>query len=244
MPGNNSMKLVLFDIDGTLISARGAATYELNNGTDNKFAYALKKAFGITVSLDFSKHKGSIDKRTLWLAAGANGVQKKEFDEQFPFLAEYMYEYFERQKKDLSLYKAIDEAHDLVLLLSHNPDFRIGVLTGNIPLIASWKMEQGRVRQYFNFGLYGDGADDRIELAKTVFPKAREFFGTDFKPDDITVIGDTVTDVLCGKAIGAHTIAVTDLGHDAEETIKAEKPDVLVRTLGDPRVYSYFGLPM
>ena len=68
----------------------------------------------------------------------------------------------------------------------------LGVITGNAKRIALWKLEHTDLAKYFHFGLYGDEADDRAELAGNVFAKANEELGISLRPQDITVIGDTV----------------------------------------------------
>jgi phosphoglycolate phosphatase len=239
-----NMHLVLFDIDGTLISSDGAAKYELNNGSDNKFASAWENVFGKSISLDFAIFKGEMDKKILLHIAQTENIPLTEFNQKFPILVKYMTEYFLAQPKDLALYQKIKAAGALVTVLYANPEYKIGVLTGNIPAIADWKLKQAKVSQYFDFGLYGNEAIDRLSLAKLVFERAKTHFGVTFQPTDITVIGDTVNDVICGKAIGAHTIAVTDQGIEAENAILAKNPDLLVKSLGDSKVAEFFHLSL
>ena len=75
---------------------------------------------------------------------------------------------------------------------------------------------------------------------KLVFEKAKRELHITFTATDIILIGDTVHDIRCGKAIGATTIAVTTGMHGDPKVLEAEKPDLLVTSLADPRVSSLF----
>jgi len=233
------MKFVLFDLDGTLIDYRGARAYEMTKG-ENKFSYAIRKVFGFSVVVDFSKHIGSIDKKTLWVTASSLGVERGEFDRRLPDLEKAMLEYFMLQQKNTKLYRAIPHAKKFVTLLKAKRDTYLGVLTGNIPSIANWKLKTGGYEGMFGFGLFGDEAEDRIALSKSVFAQARDYFHMDFPPDAITVIGDTIHDIRCGKAIAAHTIGVSTLGEGERNKLKQEGADIVVDSLMDTKVLQFF----
>ena len=128
------------------------------------------------------------------------------------------------------------------LLKAKRPRVVRGILSGNARKIAQWKLSHTGLLKYFSFGLYGDEADDRIELAGQVFAKAKLELAMDLKPEEIVVIGDTVFDIRCGKGIGATTIAVTTGMHGSPEELAREKPDYLVNSLMDPTVLSLFSL--
>jgi phosphoglycolate phosphatase len=236
-----SVKLVLFDIDGTLISGKGAEKYEIAvGGRENKYVYAIRKCLGVEPQLDFTRLRGGIDRHTLWLACQQCGVTRQQFEDHFACMCKRMHEYFLNQPLDRSFYKPFPDAQRRVRALARRRDVRLGVITGNIRPVADWKLAQTGVEECFTFGLYGDEADDRLKLAGLAFERARQATGIDFAPEDITVVGDTIHDIRCGKAIGAHTIAVNTNGETLMQTLLAEQPSLAVDSLGDSRVDQFF----
>lgn len=236
------MKLILFDIDGTLVSQSGASFFEMKKEGETKFSYAIRTVFGIPVQIDFSQYNGFVDRSILWDCVKDAGVTRKDFDERFPQISRAMHEYMIMTTKDQSLYHAIPSAKQFVDLVVSEKTIAYGILSGNVRSIAEWKLDKGGYGHIFQFGLFGEEADDRIELAKKVFVKADAFFHVRFLPQDIIVIGDTVHDVRCGKAIGAHTIAVMTGRHHDPQVLDAEHPDFLVETLMDKAVLDYVGV--
>jgi FMN phosphatase YigB (HAD superfamily) len=233
----------LFDIDGTLISHEGAFKYEVPPvGADNKYGYAMRNCFGIDPLVDFTRFHGGIDRHTLWLISQDHGVTRPEFETHFSCLCYNLYNYFLNTPVDTSLYLEIPEARALVTTLAQDPLVTQGVITGNIRRLAEWKLALTESAEHFAFGLYGDEADDRVALAGMAFERARAACGITFEPEDVTVIGDMASDARCGNAIGARTVIVNTGSGEMIEAIQREKPDLLVSTLADPRVYSFLGL--
>jgi phosphoglycolate phosphatase len=240
---SEGVKLVLFDIDGTLISGMGAEKYEISmGGTENKYAYAIRKCLGVECAFDFSKRMGGIDRHTLWLACQQSGVARELFEERFDCMCQCIYEYFLNQPLDKAYYRPIPDSQKQVKALARRKDVRLGVITGNIRPVADWKLAQTGVGEHFSFGLYGDEADDRLKLAGLAFERAQQSLGIDFAPQDVTIVGDTIFDIRSGKAIGAYTIVLNTHGAAAMPALLAERPTLAVDSLADSRVYQYFGM--
>lgn len=230
------IKLVLFDIDGTLIYHVGVRKWE------EQYYEGLRKVYGITGEYDVMQYNGTVERLLAWNLVKQSGkLNRKQFLEKFPEYVDVMHGFLERWGKDTKLFKIIPEAVTFVLLLKEKqPNIVRGILSGNARKIAEWKLSHTGLSSYFSFGLYGDEADDRVELAGQVFSKAKSQFGLDLKPKDVVIIGDTVFDIRCGKAIGAITIAVTTGMHGSPEELAREKPDFLVNSLMDPSILSLF----
>ena len=240
------MKLVLFDIDGTLI-------YHISYGKQvgfPRFTYAIKKAYGIDVSFTNGYH-GWTDKQIIRSAVPQDLFPHDSFEARWDRAKDALYEYAQKQSASgKTLYGIIPDAVQLVNLLYDDPRYTVGLLTGNIKKMAYWKLAHTGIPNIFSIGVFGDDADDRIALAQSVFEKVRKELHVDIQGSDITVIGDAIYDVRCGKAIGARTIAVstghtTGIGgiHDSGlyiESLKQEHPDILVPSLMDKRVRDYF----
>jgi phosphoglycolate phosphatase len=229
-------KLVLFDIDGTLIYHVGPRKWE------EQYMYGMKVAYGVDMLQDPKQYNGNVEMQMAWEIMKSNGISKDEFLQKYPQYIEAMIQHLHDWGKRGPVFKVIETAKNLAQMLSINKKYALGVLTGNAKKIAIWKLEHTGLSHLFPFGLYGDVADNRIELAKTVFSEAKNYFHTEFSPQDIVVIGDTVHDIRCGKAIGAVTIAVTTGMHADPDVLEAEKPDILATSLMDPAVITYFHL--
>lgn len=230
------MKLVLFDIDGTLIYHVGPRKWE------EQYMHGLRVAYGIEDGSDFAKYNGNIEVQAAWDIVRKHGISRGEFFEKFPAYIAAMHDHLEEWAGKGSVFRGIADAQTLVSKLSAKPSVILGVLTGNAKKLADWKLRHAGIVGNFRFGLYGEAADDRIALAKTVFEEARVQLHRTIAPEDVVVIGDTVHDIRCGKAIGAVTIAVTTGMHNLWDILEAEQPDFLVNSLTDPRILNYFGL--
>lgn len=231
-------KLVLFDIDGTLIHH----VTTIKKGIE-RFVYGMKQAWGVDVAFDLKDRDGWPDWQSAWDIVKRYGVTRSEYEQGFPKYVEFMRQFLQEQSKDGNVYEKISDAFTLVSLLRKKPEYVLGIMTGNAESIAIWKLRHaGYDTQIFSIALYGDAAVDRITLAKSVHQKSQEVFGYQFAPKDIIVIGDTVHDIVCGEAVGAYTIAVTTAFHDNRQDLINKKPDVLVDSLMDPKIMDFFQL--
>lgn len=235
-------KLALFDIDGTLIYHVGKTSWLAS------YAQTIQEAYGVSIAHGDEerfrlKHDGSLERKIAWDELSVHDIGRDTFLKHFPdYVARRLAWYKERANVE-QLYRAIVHASELALRLSVKPErFVVGLLTGNVRSIASWKLSHAGVPDVFRFGLYGDEADDRIALARLVFEKSEKELGWRPMPQDIVVIGDTVHDVRCGKAIGAVTIAVTTGMHGDRTVLEKEHPDLLVDSLMDEWVLGLLGL--
>lgn len=227
-------KLVLFDIDGTLLYHVG------QHATDfDRVNLSANKVWGISVDMHGSLHSGWTSRGTVWDLLKTHNISRKEFIDKYPQFQDAMHAFLEEKSKLGKIYEAIVPAQELLHRLLADPRYYVGLLTGNVTSVGRWKLRDAGCPD-IPFGIFGEEADSRIELAKLVFEKAENYFHTSIAPRDIIVIGDTILDVQCGKAIGAQTIAVTTGKHHTREMLAGEKPDLLVDSLMDPAVLAFF----
>lgn len=227
-------KLVLFDIDGTLIRHFGP------EGTINvgwyRFTHALNHVFHINVIPDPKpNYHGSVDRAILFDIASNYGITKAQFDEKWNEVKAAVIDYA-HTKETTQIYEAIPDAIELLRMVRKFPnEYIVGILTGNVQKMAEWKLVHvGIDISWFSLFVTSDDFEDRISLAKSVFTKIE-------KETDIYVIGDAVGDIRCAHAIGATSIIVTTGRHKKEELLK-EKPTLLVDSLLDERVLKLLGL--
>lgn len=234
-------KLILWDIDGTMVSHVGNKNDPYYSVRVGRFQGAVQEAFGVQAVFDPQLMSGMIDRQILWEMIKDKGVARADYEEKFPLMVLYMLEKLEEHPEVKASYQPVADAIALVKRIAREGKIRQAVITGNAESIAWWKLDAVGMRDYFPFGLFGDEVDDRNELAKRAFVKSYEKTGIHFAPSEIAVIGDTVYDIRCGKKISARTIAVTT-GGTGEERLAAESPDLLVHSLADPRVAAFLGL--
>lgn len=225
------MKLILFDIDGTLTYHVGPRRWE------DQYSYGIKVAYGLDIREDFEKYNGSVEWEMVLKILQTHGLSREDVAENYQTYLHAMFDHLQQWSRKGEVFRAIDDAKRFAIeLKEHHPEVVRGVLTGNAKKIAVWKLDHAGYGDLFTFGLYGDDATDRVALAKRVFDTAKNELSREFAPSDIIVIGDTIHDIRCGKAIGAKTIAVTTGMHGDPEVLKSEHPDLVVDSLMDPTV--------
>jgi len=214
------VRLVLFDIDGTLVHTGGAGTA------------AFKKTF----ATEFNLHEGTEKMRF----AGRTDVSLvREFFrlhglEESPA---HFQKFFDRYVfwLDKILAERAGEAcpgvFELLGALRELPEPpRLGLLTGNIRLGAEIKLRRFGLWEEFEFGGFADDDEDRNLIAAAAFKRARRLLGKDLQPEEVVVVGDTPWDIWCGRFIGAQVLAVATGGSTLTE-LKANAPDWAVSDL-------------
>jgi len=224
-------KLVLFDIDGTLI--KGAYKH-----SRTRYPTAYKKLFNKTFNTNTSYFEGATDAiivNTILKPEKLSPTDKKQFTQK---MYEIAYEYLAENIKSDYKKRVIKDAVKLVKKLYKTPEVYLALLTGNEENVARLKIGITGLSYYFRFGLFGNQAENRNKLATLVFKKAKQFLKIDFPPKDIYIIGDTPNDVNCGKYIKANTIAVST-GAISNDDLKKTNPDILVNSLSDDKVINF-----
>ena len=223
-------KLLLFDIDGTLLTSGGAGERALRLG--------FRDRFGIDDDLANLEIAGRTDSgialemlRTHRLPETPENIAAF-FDGYLTHLADLLPRTPGRLLPGiLPLLEALKPRADLVLAL----------LTGNLARGAELKLAHYGVWQYFEFGAYADDHHDRNELGPVARARALEKHGVEFAPERIFVLGDTPHDIACARAIGAKAIAIAT-GRFTRAELAQHAPDFLFDDLGDlDRVIEVFG---
>ncbi len=215
MTEKESRRLILFDIDSTLINTGGAGVEALK--------LASKKRFGIDDDLTGIEIAGRTDSGIVRQILAKHGIQPN---------AEELRRFFETYLELLARQLPICEGRILpgiVELLEHlaaQSHTTLGLLTGNLARGAQLKLEHYGLWKFFPFGAFADDHHDRNELGAVACARAHEHTSWEFAPSSVDVIGDTEHDVACGKTIGARTIAVATGSRSCEALAKSH-PDFL-----------------
>lgn len=215
MTDKENRRLILFDIDSTLINTGGAGVHALR--------LASKKRFGIDDDLNGIEIAGRTDSGIVRQILAKHEIQPTD---------EELRRFFDTYLELLSRQLPICEGHvlpgiaELLERLESRPHITLGLLTGNLAHGAQLKLEHYGLWRYFRFGAFADDHHDRNELGTVACARALEHTGWQFAPSSVDVIGDTEHDVACGKAIGARTIAVAT-GSRARDRLATAEPDFL-----------------
>jgi len=209
-------RLLLFDIDGTLIHSGGAGVRALKS--------AFKERFGVADDLHGIEIAGMTDSGIVVSILKKNDIPATN-ENIGAFLDSYVH--FLSLELPRRKGKLLPGVLDLLEKLKSRPHLVLGLLTGNVSRGARLKLEHHGVWHFFEFGAFADDHQDRNRRAR-----AKEKHGREFSPSQIDVIGDTPRDIACGKAIGARTIAVATGTWSREELAKYQ-PDFLIDDLSD-----------
>ena len=212
------MKLLLFDIDGTLIRSNGAGRETLR--------FALTEIFGTVGPLDDYKFSGKTDPRIIIDLMGAAGFKSDEVAAKLPAVYELMAQKGQEifPKSDMSVCEGVPA----LLERLHKEDTAvIGLLTGNAQLTAPLKLSfSGIDPAQFSVGAYGSDALDRNELPFIGMERANKLTGHAFDGKNTVIIGDTPADIRCARAGRATAVAVAS-GWHSDATLAKYKPDYL-----------------
>lgn len=216
-------KLVLFDIDGTLMNTDGGGALSCQR--------ALEAIFKRTVPLSDYRMSGKTDTQIVLELMERVGVDRAE---TWARLQEIYDLYIAGLEREVVGWHP-ELCPGIPTLLDRLKDVQaaiLGLLTGNIRRGAQVKLNRVGLWSYFVTGAFGDGAPERRLLPESAQKAAETQFGRKFEGKDIVVIGDTPNDVLCGRHLNVKTIAVATGGYDAD-TLGTYEPDFLFDDLSD-----------
>jgi len=218
------MRLVLFDVDGTLVTARGAGRVALMR--------AMEAVYGTAGPVDGYDFRGRTDPRIVLDLLTAAGLPEAAVRRDMArCFARYVRE-LERLLADGARVEALPGVDAVVRRLAARDDVVVGLLTGNIEAGARVKLEAAGLWPYFRVGAYGSDDEDRRRLPAVACARARALTGREFPFARVTIVGDTPLDVDCARACGARAVAVATGFHAAAE-LAACAPDLLLPDLAD-----------
>jgi phosphoglycolate phosphatase-like HAD superfamily hydrolase len=214
------VRLVLFDIDGTLVRTGGAGV--------KAFAQVFATEFGVRDHFERLKFAGRTD---------TNLVREFLGYHQFPVTPEVFAQFFDSyvfwldhilSQSETSLCPGVSEFIAGLKALPAPP--LLGLLTGNIRLGAEIKLRHFNLWTAFETGAFADDHEDRDQIAAIARQRGARILGEQLAPDQVLVIGDTPLDIRCGRAIGAKVLAVATGGATLEE-LQKHQPDWAVPSL-------------
>jgi phosphoglycolate phosphatase len=218
------MLLALFDVDGTLISTGGAgmrAFYRALNAIFNVHVEGeVLKPDGMTDPLIVKELIEHFDLTDRW----CDKTRKDLYCAYLDYLEEEML-----QARKSGLIRVLPGVENLLEMMSAQPDFCLGLVTGNLKQGACIKLQNAELTEYFRFGGYGSDSQDRTILTRIGIRRGVRVVA----PEPVNgafVIGDTPLDVRHGRAAGAGVIAVASARYGMKD-LGLHKPDLLLPDL-------------
>ena len=186
------MRLILFDIDNTLLYTGGAGGLGMN--------LAFQEMFGISDGFASVEFSGRTDLFILSEALRQHGIRGGLEAHLQGFLRSYHY-HLKQTLEERNGHLEPGFPH-LLEALQKRDGVRLGLATGNFSQAAWMKLEHYGIRQYFRDGAFGDESLDRAEMVRAGI---RRFAG-DVAPTDVLIVGDTPHDV--SSALANRLVAV------------------------------------
>lgn len=217
--------LALFDIDGTLLRRAGPAHRDA-------LVFAVREVLRVETRNDNIPLHGMLDPDILLTMMSNAGVARATAVQALPAVFQAAERYYASQPADLRD-KACPGVRALLRRLERQ-GVLIGLVTGNLCRIGWKKLERADLDQYFLFGVFGEMAPTRIELARMAVRHARtRGWANGLAPGFL--IGDTPNDVEAGRASGLDTVGVAT-GLSSFEELRAAGATLVISDLTDPAV--------
>ena len=217
-------KLILFDIDGTLVLTGGAGIRAMNR--------AGEEILGVLNLLDGIPCAGRTDWIILHDALTKAGHELDEdlFERMREAHIRYLAEEIEHRGDGVK--EVMPGVRELLPALRSRDDVALGLLTGNFEEAARIKLGHFDLWDFFRCGAFGDDAADRNALVPFAVERARSCGLGSFGYAEVVVIGDTPHDVACAVAVGAQPVAVATGGFSVEQ-LRATGAPVVLEDLSD-----------
>jgi phosphoglycolate phosphatase-like HAD superfamily hydrolase len=218
-------RVLLFDIDGTLVLTGGAGVRAMSR--------AFEDVFAVPDAFRDIKMPGRTDTNILSAAAEAHGISFA-IDRLAHFQQVYL-AHLGRELHEPGPRKGIMPGVVALLdALEARDDAYLALLTGNYEAAAQAKLSYFDLWRYFRCGAFGDDAPDRNGLLPRALGRIRDCGGPVVAPQDVVVLGDTPLDVACAAASGARSIAVATGGYDVD-ALRDAGADVVLQDFSDTR---------
>lgn len=204
-------RLLLFDIDGTLVAGGPAKA---------AFHSALLDAFGTAGPIEVHDFSGKTDPQIARELLAQAGLTSEEIDRGLPRLWERYLEELRTRLPDAPM-RVLPGVVALMDLLTKFQEVALGLVTGNILGGAELKLGSAGLYGHFRTGAFGSDSEERNHLPGVALERAAETWGVRFDPADVLVIGDTPRDVECGLAHGVVTVGVATGNYPASALRRA-----------------------
>ena len=216
------VRLLLFDVDQTLLSTAGGDRLALNT--------AFKEMFGVEDGFEGIDFAGRMD-----LSIVGEAFAKWNVPNADEVMGRFKHAYVRNLESVLDAWTEGGDfpgVRTLLDRLSQREDVHLGLVTGNFRETAFVKLRKYCLDGYFSEGGFGGDSTERSEIVALGIKRCQAQSGAGYSKDDICVIGDSPRDVQAGRANGVKTVAVAT-GYYSEEQLGQHEPTLLFSDLSD-----------
>lgn len=209
-------KLVLFDLDGTLVNAGGAGRTSLRK--------AIKELYGVEPEFEHSLISGRTDLDNFSIVYSLIKKGKKPTAAEMKKMKAKYLEILPTEVHAVvrcKKYDLVPGVEKFLKMLAKDKDVILGLGTGNLEEGAKIKLEPSKLASYFTVGGYGEDGQTREEMLRAAVKRAEKKFKTKLEPDQVYVIGDTHRDICAAKNCGFHSAVLTNGFGDAQKIQRA-----------------------
>jgi phosphoglycolate phosphatase len=219
------VKIVLFDIDGTILRTDGAGRRAMER--------ALTQAFG-TAGEPRYRYDGKTDQQIVRELMREAGFDDATIDRRMgDVLITYVRELHEELRVGAARVRCYVGVVQLMDALETRADRVIGLLTGNVEPGAFAKLAAvGIAGARFRVNAFGSDHEERGALPAIALTRARAALAAELSGDRLVIIGDTPSDIACGRGVGARAIAVAT-GNYSVSDLSAHQPHAAFADLSD-----------
>jgi phosphoglycolate phosphatase len=220
----NTRRVLLFDIDGTLLDPAGEGRRQLRR--------ALEDVFGVTGPVDTYDMAGKTDWQIVTDLMRATGVDAETIAASLPAAFAAYARHVEIAAPTFKM-RPLPGVLDLVAQLAADPRFILGLVTGNVREAVPHKLRAvGLDPGAFTFGAFGSEHHDRNRLPVLALYRLEQGLGASVPPETALVIGDTPHDIACAHHSGLRVLCVAT-GTYPRHALAPHNPDYLLDNLGD-----------
>jgi phosphoglycolate phosphatase len=194
-----SPRLLLFDIDGTLLLSNGQA--------GRLFRECLREVYEVEAPVEGYDFGGKTDPQIVFELMARAGLPRAAVAERLAAMRELYLGRLEA-RLDRGQMRLLPGVTELLARLGLRADLTVGLLTGNWEPGARTKLGRFELNRFFAFGGFGEDGPERADLVPAALARARDWSGRAFAASETLIIGDTVHDVACAKAHGVPVLAV------------------------------------
>jgi len=222
------MKLVLFDIDNTILKTPKSHILA--------FLEAIEDTYGIKVSLEEFKKANTpgLTDPEIVFSVLKERMDKNHIENKLLLCLRKIENIFPKylNNEPIKLLPGVKKL--LETLLKNN--ISLAIVTGNLESIAWAKLKKAKINHYFITGAFGSDFKKRVTLVRLAIERAKKHLTQSF--DSVYLIGDTPRDIAAGKEVGIKTIAVAT-GTSSKKVLKKSGADLVIKNLLEEILLEY-----
>ena len=229
MKAKESLRILLWDIDGTLIRSVRTGAYK------DYTIPAMEGVFGTSGRLSQMKVSGMTDLQIVAEALRDEGFTHADVRERLDHLrTRFMEEMQKATGNGEKFFEVLPGVREVLQAVADHPRYMSALVTGNIEPAAHHKMELVGLSTFFELpGAFGDESHNRNLLPALAAERIRKQLQLELAPEQFIIIGDTPNDIACARHFGARSLAVGTGRFYSEEELRNCEPDAWLADLSD-----------